>query len=83
MEDDATPTLRPSSSSTPSSSSSSSGIEASLTTIMYQLQHMRANFGSRLDHISDEMCQMNTRISRIARRQSRLGGFALSPSRVC
>ena len=41
---------------------------------------MRADFGSRLDHLSDEMCQMNTRIDRIAHRQSRLGGFAPSPS---
>ena len=55
---------RPSSSSAPSSSFR---IETSLTAIMDQLQHMRADFGSRLDHISDEMCQMNTKISRIAR----------------
>ena len=41
---------------------------------------MHANFGSHLDHLSDEMCQMNTKISHIARCQSRLGGFAPSPS---
>ena len=41
---------------------------------------MHANFGSHLDHLSDEMCHMNTKISRIARCQSRLGGFAPSPS---
>ena len=41
---------------------------------------MRANFGSCLDHLSDEMCQMNTRIGCIAHHQSRLGGFAPSPS---
>ena len=41
---------------------------------------MHADFGSRLDHISNEMCQMNTRIDRIARRQSHLGSFAPSPS---
>ena len=41
---------------------------------------MRANFGSRLDHLFDEMCQMNTRIDRIAHHQSHLGGFAPSPS---
>ena len=41
---------------------------------------MRANFGSRLDRLSDEMCQMNTRIGRTTRRQSRLGDFAPSPS---
>jgi len=47
---------------------------------MEQFQHMCADFASRLDHLSDEMCQMNTKISRIAHRQSRLGGFAPSPS---
>ena len=35
---------------------------------------MRDDFDSRL-----KMCQMNTRIGRIARRQSRLGGFTPSP----
>ena len=41
---------------------------------------MYANFGSRLDHIFDKMCQMNARIGRIACQQSHLGGFAPSPS---
>ena len=41
---------------------------------------MRADFGSRLDHLFDEMCQMNTRIGCIAPHQSCFGGFALSPS---
>ena len=41
---------------------------------------MRVDFGSRLDHLFDEMCQMNTRIRHIACRQSRLGGFSPSPS---
>ena len=41
---------------------------------------MRANFGRCLDHIFDEMCQMNTKIVCIARQQSRLGGFASSSS---
>ena len=41
---------------------------------------MHADFGSHLDHLSDEMCQMNTRISRIARHQSHLGGLAPLPS---
>ena len=62
---DATPTSRPSFSSTPSSSFRAN---VSLFDTMDQLQHMRANFGSRLNHLSDEMCLMNTRISRIARR---------------
>ena len=41
---------------------------------------MRADFGSRLDHLSDKMCQMNTRIGRITCRQSRLDCFAPLPS---
>ena len=41
---------------------------------------MHVDFGNCLDHIPNEMCQMNTRIGRIAHRQFHLGGFALSPS---
>ena len=41
---------------------------------------MRTDFGSCLDHISNEMYQMNTKIGCIACRQSCLGGFAPSPS---
>ena len=41
---------------------------------------MHADFGSRLDHLFDEMFQMNTRICHIARCQSHLGGFAPSSS---
>ena len=41
---------------------------------------MHANFGSRFDHLSDEMFQMNNRICRIAHRQYCLGGFAPLPS---
>ena len=74
---DVAPTPRPSSTSTPSFSSR---VNVSYPNIMDQLQHIRADFGSRFNHLSDEMCQMNTRISRIARRQSCLGGFAPSPS---
>ena len=43
---------------------------------MGQLQHMDA----RLNTLSDELCQVNTRVSRIARQQARLGGFVASPS---
>ena len=43
---------------------------------MAQLQHMDA----RLDTLSDELCQANTRVSRIAQRQARLGGFVEFPS---
>ena len=47
---------------------------------MGYLQHMHVDFGSRLDLLFDEMCQMNTKIGCIARRQSRLGAFACFPS---
>ena len=43
---------------------------------MVQLQHMVA----RLDTFSDELCQVNTYVGRIAQRQARLGGFVVSPS---
>ena len=46
-----------------------------LEAIMAQLQRMVA----RLNTFSDELCQVNTHVSRIARRQARLGGFATSP----
>ena len=36
---------------------------------------MHADFGSHLDHLSDEMCQMKTKIGHIARWQSHLSGF--------
>ena len=62
---DAAYASRPYSSSAPSSSSK---VEASLAAIMDQLQHMRANFGSHFNHLSNEMCQMNTKIGRIAHR---------------
>ena len=35
---------------------------------------------ARLDTLSDELCQVNTCVSRIARRQACLGGFVESPS---
>ena len=35
---------------------------------------------AHLDTFSDELCQVNTRVSCIARRQARLGGFVASPS---
>ena len=50
-----------------------------IATIMDQLQLMRADFGSRLDHLTVKMYQMNTKIGRIARRQSCLNGFIPSP----
>ena len=41
-----------------------------------QLQRMDAC----LDTLSDELCQVNTRVGRIARQQAHLGGFVESPS---
>ena len=35
---------------------------------------------ARLDTLSDELCQVNTHVGRIARWQPRLGGFIESPS---
>ena len=43
---------------------------------MAQFQRMDA----RLNILSDELCQVNTRIGRIARQQARLRGLAASPS---
>ena len=43
---------------------------------MAQLQCMDA----RLNTLSDELCQVNTRVGCIARWQARLGGFVKSPS---
>ena len=63
-----------------STPSSSSRADVPLADIMKQLQHIRANFGSHLDHLFDEMCQMTTMIGCITCHQSRLGSFAPSPS---
>ena len=35
---------------------------------------------ARLDTLSDELCQVNTRVGYIAKRQACLGGFVESPS---
>ena len=43
---------------------------------MVQFQCMDAH----LDTLNDELCQVNTRVGRIVRRQARLGGFVESPS---
>ena len=60
--------------STSTLSSSTGGV--TLNAIMAQLQRMDA----RLDTLSDELCQVNTRVACIARWQARLGGFVESPS---
>ena len=64
-------------SAVPSSSSpSSSASDVTLEAIMAHLQCMDVY----LDALSNELCQVNTYVSRIARRQARLGGFTASPS---
>ena len=35
---------------------------------------------AHLDTLSDELCQVNTRVGRIVRRQAVMGGFTASPS---
>lgn len=81
---------QPSSSSAPPSSSFSR-VEATLATILDQLQLVHSDLGDiretqaihsdRLYHLIDGMCQMNTRIERIACHQSILDGFPPSPER--
>ena len=43
---------------------------------MAQFERMDA----RLDTLTTELYQENTRVSRIARRQAHMGGFIMSPS---
>ena len=43
---------------------------------MAQLVHMDA----RLDTLSDELCQVNTRIGHIVRRQAVMGGYTVASS---
>ena len=43
---------------------------------MVQFKHMDAC----LDTLTTKLYQVNTHVSRIARRQARMGGFAVSPS---
>ena len=63
-------TIDPAAFAVPSSSASSTSIASGMTleAIMAQLQQMEVDFGGHLDYLTDEMCQMNTRVSRIAHR---------------
>ena len=47
---------------------------------MEQLQQMHTNFSGHLDTLTDEMCQMNIRVGRIAHRQACMVGLVPSPS---
>ena len=66
----------------PASSASSTSVPSFsvggviLEAIMAQLVRMDAH----LDTLNDELCQVNTRIGRIARRQAIIGGFTASSS---
>ena len=67
----------PPTSSAPSTSfPSSSAGDVTLDAIMTQLQCLDAF----LDTLSDELCQVNTCVDRIAGWQAHLGGFIESPS---
>ena len=74
---DPTASTIPPSSSTPFTSAAGG---VTLEAIMVQPQQMEANFGGCLDYLIDEMCQMNTQIGRIARKQACMVGFFPSPS---
>jgi len=50
----------PSSTALSTSAPSSLAVGVSLEAIMEQLQQMHADFGSRLDYLTNEICQMNT-----------------------
>ena len=41
---------------------------------------MQADFGGRLDYLTDEMCQMNTQVGCIACQQACMASLAPSPS---
>ena len=68
--------IDPLASTIPSTSASSLGGSVTLEAIMTQLQSMDA----LLDTPNDELCQVNTHVSRIAQQQACLSGFAASPS---
>ena len=63
--------VTPSASFAPSSSAGGVTLKVDLA----QLRRM----DTRLDTLSDELCQVNSRVSCIARWQARLGGFVESP----
>ena len=60
----------------PSTSAPSSTSGVTLKDIMVQLQRINVH----LDTFTDELCQVNTRVSRIARCWARFDGFATSRS---
>ena len=72
-----TETATPPASTTPSTSAPSSSVGGvTLEAIMAQLVRMDAH----LDTLSDELCQVNTRVGCIARQQAIMGGFTVASS---
>ena len=72
-----TQTATPPASYAPSTSAPSSSVgRVTLEAIMAQLVRMDAH----LDTLNNELCQVNTRVDRIARRQAVMGGFTASSS---
>ena len=70
-------TTTPLASTAPSTSAPSSFVgKVTLEAFMAQLVCMNA----RLDTLSDELCQVNTRVGRIARQQAVIGGFTITSS---
>ena len=74
------PIVPPSFALTYSTPSSSAAGGVTLKAIMEQLQRMHADFSGRLDFLTNEMCQMNTRVGHIAHQQARMAGLTPSPS---
>ena len=69
--------VAPLASTTPSTSAPSSSVGGvTLETIMAQLVRMV----SRVDTLSDELCEVNTRVGRIARQQAVMGSFTVASS---
>ena len=60
----------------PSTSAPSSTGGMTLEAIMAQLMRM----DTRLDSLNNELCQVNTRVGRIARRQAMMGGYTVASS---
>ena len=72
-----TKTIAPLASIVPSTSAPSSSVGGvALETIMAQLVRMV----SRVDTLSDELCEVNTRVGRIARQQAVMGSFTVASS---
>ena len=68
--------VTPLASTTPSTSTPSFPGGVTLEAIMAHLMHMDA----RINTLSDELCQVNTRVGRIVWQQAVMGGFTIGSS---